>query len=862
MTRKYSLNHRLIACILLINLFLQSCENFSNQVIPTIGEEKTNDTPGSTKKTEIIKQLVEQKLTAAGWEVKDLYEEQGELKVKAIERHGNFTSKPHELSVTIAKDIDLEQASLLSSKGQKRLVHFNSPQNGQPGHISILKEIGLLGGMNDSVPDVEYDGITNEDGEKKQKTGAPSTEDKSSSEDKGLNEGKEKGKRIESGKNIDVLAETLSSSTPLPSPNDTEEPAIKKIKKNTTTIRNKNGEEEENEEEEGKERSRQNHSRISKINGHLRKIKNENIRNGLWTTFAKKEKYQDQSSHLNAICAALKRAALDLKNHQDKKSFQGLIESLFDSQISLEDTDTMDAVINPENFCLDYSLILAITNPDSLLDKLIAVVSQNKDEKKEEKGKEKQDISKRTRIGEQTKGNFENFKEMNFEDFINHKFKVIPEEKEILRNQRLDNNLRINNLIRKSATTDRDNCLLDSIFQLITHSIKQQRPDLLEQIGTASEFFEWVRNEIESPSGFLSINGQLQGVRILTGVQAYFKGKLNVKLAFNLILLLADDEGDIGLIHNLDELKNCVSEGDLSVDLRIINVNYNHYEPLFKLVTDKSGDDDNESDEEYAGNDDLYTHLYASCDASEEEDEDSKEAEKEIESIAKSLQDEIEARYINNKKRSSSPMKSSQQPSSKRQRIDSPLSLSIEIINSEKIQQEAIIESREAQEEYELGKNLERGSFIEAINHYRRAAEEGHQEAQKRLISLRKAGLYMNPDQEAMKWYREAVLAVVPKKFEPPESFTQKANATRGGMKLSDLIVTQLNVKRAPLQIEWGGVPREHWQVNHIFGPLFATSITKQYEDSIMAIDPSGNGPNETAYCVAKRLGDYSSLLI
>jgi len=140
MTRKYNLNHRLIACVLLISLFLQSCGNFSNQVIPTIEEEKTNDTPGSTKKTEIIKQLVEQKLTAAGWEVKDLYEEQGELKVKAIERHGNFTSKPHELSVTIAKDIDLEQASLLSSKGQKRLVHFNSPQNGQPGHNAKKKK--------------------------------------------------------------------------------------------------------------------------------------------------------------------------------------------------------------------------------------------------------------------------------------------------------------------------------------------------------------------------------------------------------------------------------------------------------------------------------------------------------------------------------------------------------------------------------------------------------------------------------------------------------------------------------------------------------------------------------------------------
>ncbi len=146
MTRKCNLNHRLIACVLLISLFLQSCGGFSNQVTRQ-EKEQADVVLGSTKQIEIIKQLIAQKFISAGWELKDLYEEQGELKAKAIEKHGNFTSKSYELSVTIAKDIDLERTYRISPKGKERFVYFNLPQNGQAGYVHLGKQ-GLLGGMN------------------------------------------------------------------------------------------------------------------------------------------------------------------------------------------------------------------------------------------------------------------------------------------------------------------------------------------------------------------------------------------------------------------------------------------------------------------------------------------------------------------------------------------------------------------------------------------------------------------------------------------------------------------------------------------------------------------------------------------
>ncbi|OJW71078.1 MAG: hypothetical protein BGO68_05455 [Candidatus Amoebophilus sp. 36-38] len=149
MKRYYKLTDRLIACALLLSLCLQSCDHSFNQLVPE-EKEQADVILGSTKRIEIIKQLIEQKFISGGWGLKDLYEEQGELKAKVIEKHGDFTSKPHELSVAIAKDIDLEQTFLLSPEEQKGVVQFISPQSEQLVHVMVSK-VGLAGGMKRGV---------------------------------------------------------------------------------------------------------------------------------------------------------------------------------------------------------------------------------------------------------------------------------------------------------------------------------------------------------------------------------------------------------------------------------------------------------------------------------------------------------------------------------------------------------------------------------------------------------------------------------------------------------------------------------------------------------------------------------------
>lgn len=142
--QNYKLGYNLLAYILVLNLFLQGCGNSFDQPIPKKNE--TNDAIRESSKQFEIQELVERKLATKGWEVNSLYGEKGELKVKAIERHGNFTSKPHELSVSVAPNIDLGHLFLLSLEEQKRIVHFIPPQNNQPGRVIISKG-GILGGM-------------------------------------------------------------------------------------------------------------------------------------------------------------------------------------------------------------------------------------------------------------------------------------------------------------------------------------------------------------------------------------------------------------------------------------------------------------------------------------------------------------------------------------------------------------------------------------------------------------------------------------------------------------------------------------------------------------------------------------------
>jgi TPR repeat protein len=147
-----------------------------------------------------------------------------------------------------------------------------------------------------------------------------------------------------------------------------------------------------------------------------------------------------------------------------------------------------------------------------------------------------------------------------------------------------------------------------------------------------------------------------------------------------------------------------------------------------------------------------------------------------------------------------------------------------------------------------------------AIIYYTEAAEKGHEAAQESLIRLRDLGVHSCPHEVVMTEYKKAVEEAIhfdefQKRAE--ERFNKLQANGQPAMRLSDFTVTDLKVNRGPLGITWGGNPNECANVCNIYGPLFKPSKFEKYEEEVMSIDPSGDGDDETAYCVAKRHGDY-----
>lgn len=112
--------------------------------------------------------------------------------------------------------------------------------------------------------------------------------------------------------------------------------------------------------------SKQEFKRILAIKKCLANI-DERIRQRLWAAFEAKKEYQDEHIlHLNAIRETLNETVAALVEGNDKKLFQELIALLFgfrweiDTPLRLGDT----------SFCVEYSIILAITELNIELEKL------------------------------------------------------------------------------------------------------------------------------------------------------------------------------------------------------------------------------------------------------------------------------------------------------------------------------------------------------------------------------------------------------------------------------------------------------------------------------------------------------------
>jgi hypothetical protein len=91
---------------------------------------------------------------------------------------------------------------------------------------------------------------------------------------------------------------------------------------------------------------------------------------------------------------------------------------------------------------------------------------------------------------------------------------------------------------------------------------------------------------------------------------------------------------------------------------------------------------------------------------------------------------------------------------------------------------------------------------------------------------------------------------------------TSLSDADRYPLRLRDLIVQPLDPLRAPSDLAWAsgpdqvfdGVPAVGLNGDHYYRPIFVSKEYLEYEGSVMFVDPSGRGKDETTYAVVKML--------
>jgi hypothetical protein len=131
MAPNYNLKQKLVACILVLSLFLQSCSNFSNSVIPRDPEEieKALLSNQAVIKTKLIaiKQLIDKEFTAVRGHLGTFDEQEGKLLQAGVKINApqGFSKSYSKLPVVIDKDIEVRQLLQLNKEEQKRVVRFN-----------------------------------------------------------------------------------------------------------------------------------------------------------------------------------------------------------------------------------------------------------------------------------------------------------------------------------------------------------------------------------------------------------------------------------------------------------------------------------------------------------------------------------------------------------------------------------------------------------------------------------------------------------------------------------------------------------------------------------------------------------------
>ena len=91
---------------------------------------------------------------------------------------------------------------------------------------------------------------------------------------------------------------------------------------------------------------------------------------------------------------------------------------------------------------------------------------------------------------------------------------------------------------------------------------------------------------------------------------------------------------------------------------------------------------------------------------------------------------------------------------------------------------------------------------------------------------------------------------------------TSLSDAERYPLKMADLIVTECNSSKAPISIAWTSdirnqyrdLPNVGFTGDRFYRPMFIDPVWGEYKGSVMTIDPSGRGKDETTYAVVKQL--------
>lgn len=94
---------------------------------------------------------------------------------------------------------------------------------------------------------------------------------------------------------------------------------------------------------------------------------------------------------------------------------------------------------------------------------------------------------------------------------------------------------------------------------------------------------------------------------------------------------------------------------------------------------------------------------------------------------------------------------------------------------------------------------------------------------------------------------------------------TELSDAERYPLKQRDLIIMSTNVRKAPLTVQWGrhsdaknviqDISNVGFSGDILLRPLFIDSEWRDYEGSVLFVDPAGMGKDETAWAVVAQLG-------